>query len=312
MEPLDKSCFAYQGCRKYPIHTKEAASTSYRTFAGEKAMYGKELRDEIQANFDKAAAFHGLDLNSLIEKKAAAPREELVLGVSDENAVVMNKIQTPQDVDTAVGFILEKRASTPRKSLQEGARYILWNVSNSDLDMDTADMRKIAQIAGIGVGDRDDILYQLDKRATLLELPRQEQEMFWKFSRDLHAMDDDTFYKSATLTKICDMMDEIDQLYGLNHYYGMTKGGSVLKSPEETCFGQSFEHLAEQCQDMLYVPSIDTILSKTALEERKNQVKSFFQTYFGEKEPFGDVSMGTKVASLDKTTAEALIEALEG
>jgi hypothetical protein len=215
-----------------------------------------------------------------------------------------------EEIEQGKAYLLEKRASMSCKSLREASKYLLWAAANSQTDLNEPDMRKIASIAGVGVGDKDEILEQFDKRATLIELPVDQQTGFWDFSRNLHEISDEDFYKEATLTKICDTMDEIDRMYGLNEHYGKKMGDSVLKSPEQVCFGQNLDDLTKEAADMLHVPSIDTVLSKKAVLERKDAINGFFNTYFGAENAENDEKLLEKVASLDENTANALLQAL--
>jgi hypothetical protein len=105
-------------------------------------------------------------------------------------------------------------------------------------------------------------------------------------------------------------MDEIDRMYGLNEHYGKKMGDSVLKSPEQVCFGQNLDDLTKEAADMLHVPSIDTVLSKKAVLERKDAINGFFNTYFGAENAENDEKLLEKVASLDENTANALLQAL--
>lgn len=308
METLSNLCFADQFNRKYPIHTKEAAYNSYKEYCGDKANFSEAKRQQIEENFTKAASFHEIKLEEPQIKLAAGPELHILGEEGAEEAVKMPLIKSVEDVNAAAAFLLEKRASMACKSLREAAKYVLWAASNSKEDLETPEMRKIAALSGTGTGDKEDILDQFDKRGTLLAIPTDQVADFWAFSRKVHEIPDEEFYKMATLEKICDTMDDIDRAYGLNHQYGKKIGDSVLKSPEDACFGQNLDDLTKEASDMLYVPSIETILSKEALAERTDKVKDFFQTYFGEEKPFEGTEMTVKVASLDKNTANALLD----
>ena len=310
MEPLSKECFADQYNCKYPIHTKEAAYNSFKEYCAERGAISAAMRPEIEANFQKAASFHEIELKEPEIKQASVEMHTLAEAGATEG-VSMPIIATMEELQMSKDYLLEKRASTSCKTLREASKYLLWAAANSNSDLNDPDMRKIATIAGVGVGDKDEILEQFDKRATLVELPVDQQTGFWEFSRNLHSISDEEFYKEATLTKICDTMDEIDQMYGLNQYYGRKMGDSTLMSPEQVCFGQNIDDLTKEAADMLHIPSIDTVVSKTALLERKNGVNGFFESYFGDKPVEIDADLIDKVAKLDKNTANALLNALE-
>jgi len=310
MESLSKECFADQYNCKYPIYTKEAAEESYKAYCREKNGIDEALKSEIEANFTKAASFHDITLAEPVVKEASVEMN-LIAESGAENGVVMPLIASVEDIDQSKAYILEKRASESLKTLREGAKYVLWAASNAKDGLEAPEMDKIAMIAGVGVGDKEEILDQFDKRATLIELPVDQQTNFWAFSRELHAIPDEEFYKEATLTKIADTMDEIDRMYGLNSQYGTVTGGSVLMSPEQACFGQTIDDLTKEASDMLHIPSIDTVISKKALLERKNGVNAFFEGYFGAQEAENDEKLIEKVASLDENTATALLNSLE-
>ena len=310
MESFSKECFADQRNCKYPVYTKEAALQSFQDYCKDKMAIPAVLREEIEAQFNKAAAYHEIELAEPVIKTAAVDTN-LIAETGSEKGITMPVITSVEDIEQSKGYLLDKRASESCKTLREGAKYVLWAASNSKMDLETPEMRKIAALAGCGVGDKEEILEQFDKRATLIELPVDQQSGFWAFSRELHAIPEEEFYKEATLTKICDTMDEIDRMYGLNSQYGRKMGDSVLMSPEQACFGQNIDDLTKEASDMLHIPSIDTVISKKALLERKNGVNSFFNTYFGAENEEDDGKMCQKVASLDGKTAKALLEHLE-
>ena len=310
MEKLSNLCFADQFNRKYPIYTKEAAYNSYQEYCNAKAGLTEVKRAEIEANFQKAASFHEIELKEPQIKQAAAPELHILAEEGAEDAVSMPLIRSIEDLHTARAFLLEKRASMPCKSLREAAKYVLWSAANSKEDLEEPEYRKIASLAGVGTGEKEAILEQFDKRGTMIPIPRLQQADFWAFSRKLHEIPDEEFYKEATLSKLCDTMDDLDRRYQLQPQYGARVGDSMFLSPEEACFGQNLSDLTKEASDMLYIKSIDTILSKEALAERSDAVNGFFESYFGQEKPLETEEMTTKVASLDKNTAEALLKHL--
>ena len=309
MEPLSKECFADQYNCKYPIHTKEAAYNSFKDYCADKGVISDTLRPEIEANFKKAAAVHEIELQEPVIKEASREMH-LFAEEGATEGVAMPVIASREEIEQGKNYLLEKRASMSCKALREASKYLLWAAATTENGMDDPDMRKIAALAGAGVGDKDEILEQFDKRATLIELPVDQQTGFWDFSRKMHEISDEDFYKSAMLTKICDTLDEIDRRYGLNEHYGKKMGDSILQSPEHVCFGQNIDDLTKEAADMLHVPSIDVVLSKKAVLERKDAINGFFNTYFGAENAENDEKLLEKVASLDENTANALLEAL--
>lgn len=298
MDNLSDSCFAYPSMRKYPIHTKEAALNSNKDFQKEASQYPKPLFDMITANFAKAAAYHEIQYEKQ-EKQAAAPAET----IDFKGGVTMSKIASADDVNSAVKWILEKRASVERKNLAEAAKYTLWHAANREIDLETPEMRKLARIAGIGVGNRSEIEHELEKRATLSIFDGKDHDEFWKFASEMKNLSDDDFYTEENLNKLANLLEEIDTLYGNTANYGKS-----LAYPEDVVFSNNMGDLLKQAQDLLLVPSIDTTISKSALLERGNKVNAFFRNYFGAEKDLGNDEIISKVASLDAKTAKALLE----
>lgn len=303
MNNLSDSCFAYQSMRKYPIHTKEAACNSYQAFSKEASCYPKPLADDIKANFEKAAAYHEIDLEALNKQEYAPAMPELISFKGDDGVVTMSKISSAGDIPVAVSKILEYRGITKRANLKEAAKYVLWAASNADFDMETAEMKKIARIAGIGVGDRDKIQEEFEKRATLNIFDGASKDAFWKFAADLKNLSDDDFYSETSLNKICSILEETDVLYGNNHKYG-----SQLAYPEDVVFSETVDDLLKEASDLLLIPSIDTTISKKALLERESKANAFLKTYLGQENDLAGDDLLGKVASLDADTASALLE----
>lgn len=302
MNNLSDSCFAYQSMRKYPIHTKEAACNSYQEFSKEASCYPKALAESIKERFQKAAEYHEIDLESLTKEASADPRETITFKGVDGN-ITMSKIASANDIPAAINKILEYREVTKRANLQEAAKYVIWSAANTDFDLDSDEMRKIAHIAGLGVGDREQIQSEFEKRATLNILDGESKDAFWKFASDLKELSDEDFYSEGNLNKMCSILEEIDTLYDNTHKYG-----TQLKRPEDVVFAHTMDDLIKEAHDLLLIPSIDTTISKTALLERADKANSFFKTYLGqEKELSGDDLFG-KVASLDAEIAAALLE----
>lgn len=311
MDNLDKSCFAYQDGKRYPIHTKEDALNSFRQYCGEKSRFGEALNKAIQKQFEKAAKYHEIELKEPEQKKTASTKHIATFHAGDGITIDMPMIETGEELDKAIAFVLEKRASMSREALKDTARYVMWEAANSDLDTDSPDLRKIAMIAGIGTNDRDDIMQQLGMRAKMASLSPECQQAFWQFYNDQPSISDEEFTKEAHMDKICGFMETFDNQFRLTDRYGETYDGAKLKTPEEACFGQTLDDLLKEASDMMEITSIDTVLSKKALLERKNAVNAFFQRHFGVEEPLSDQEMIEKVASLDESVAKAFLEAVE-
>ena len=307
MDNLDKSCFAYQDGKRYPIHTKEDTLNSFRQYCGEKSRCGEALNRTIQKQFDKAAKYHEITLKEPEQTKTASAKQ-IKTFKAGQGTISMPVIETGEELDKAVAFVLEKRASMSRDELKDTARYVLFQAANSDLDIDSPEMRKVSMIAGAGINDREEIEQQLGVRAKMASLSPANAQTFWQFYNGLKDVSDDELTKEASLDKICGFMDAVDTEFNLKNRYGETYDGITLKAPEEACFGQTIDDLLKEASDMMEITSIDTVLSKSALLERKNEVNSFFKSHFGVENDLSDQEMIEKVASLDASVAKAFLE----
>lgn len=304
MTTLSDACYAYAAAKKYPIHTKEAALNSYAEFCTDINEIPCNTAAVIQEQFKKAAQYHGIELTENTTKQAAA--QDLVSLAAGDGVVVMSKIATADDVTKAAAFIVESRENMTREQLKEASRYVFRAAVALDTDISTDNLIKVAQIAGFGVGDREDIQNELCKRATMNILSAQDSEIFWKYASDVASLSDDDFYKEETLNKICSVIEDIDSVYACQHKYGAS-----LRYPEEVCFGTNLDTLLKEASDMAYIPSIDTVISKKALDERSDKANAFFSEYFGQESALSGEDLVDKIASLDQNTATALLEAIE-
>ena len=300
---LNDSCFAYPALRKFPIHTKEDAESSYGAYRMQKTAFSEAQRAIIEANFEKAASYYGLEL----EQKATEtqPRQQLWFS-GQSRGVKMGEIKTFDELRKTASYLIEQRKTTRRAELAEAAKYVLWADANCDSHLPSDTLTKIAHIAGIGVGDREAIQYELEKRATLVHLDGENREEFWKFANELKSMSDEDFYKEATLNTVCNVIDNIDFMRDLQH-----KHASELGFPEDVVFKDTVDDLIKQASDYYVVPAIDATLSKKATLERKDAINGFFGAHFAGFEPLEGDKLIEKVASLDRTMANALIEAIE-
>ena len=311
MDNLDKSCFAYQDGKRYPIHTKEDTLNSFRQYCGEKSRFTEGINRAIQKQFEKAARYHEVTLKEPQQKKEASEKQIMTFQAGENRTISMPVIENGEDLDKAVDFVLEKRASMTRDELKDTAKYVLLQAANSDLDTNSPNLRKIAMIAGFGVNDREDIEHQLGMRAKMASLSPSCNQTFWQFYNDQKALSDEEFAKEAHMDKLCGFMESFDKDFRLDTRYGQAYDGAVLKTPEEACFGQNFDDLLKEASDLVEITSIDTVLSKKALLERKNAVNSFFQSHFGLENALSDQEMIEKVASLDESVAKAFLESVE-
>lgn len=302
MTTMNSAFYADQALNRFPIDSKEATLSSFGAYKAQKSGIDSSSQAKIEANFTKAAAYYGIEL----EEKAPEPeKRQLLMFKGAAEAVDMNEITSKTELNEAVDFILDKRASTTRASLAEPAKYVLWVAANSDVDLDSDNMRKIAHIAGIGVGDREAIQHELERRGAENLLDRESHEAFWKFAKEVRELPDDMFYREDNLNTVCDVMDNIDFMYG-KQYKHASEG-----YPEDTVFADTMDDLLKQASDLYYVPSAEVTLSKKATLERKDAINAFFQRHYTEYEPLDGDDLIKKVASLCGNEAEALLDAVK-
>lgn len=304
MNELHDSWFAYPSMRLYPVHTSSAAVESYERFSKDAANLAKPLFDDIAERFSKAAEYHGITYPVPVEAVAPTKYTFTFKGASGE--IKMGLIKDAADLEQASAFLIEKRASMFRSELGSAAKYVLMRASALDAPMDTPAITKVAHIAGIGVGDREQIQDEFGKRATIRDLSSDASAAFWAFHRDMQSLTDEEFYKEANLVKICGAMESIDKLYSNEVRYGRE-----LQAPEDVVFAQGLDDLLKEAADLMHIDSIDTTLSKKALLERERVTNAFFRQHFADHTNLYGEALIQKVAGLDVAGASALLEAIE-
>ena len=301
MNDMNEAFYACPALRKFPIDSREATENSYGAWSVQRGSFSDAQNQVISKNFTKAASYYGLQLEEPVVEE---PREMLMFKGASEH-VSMNEITSIDELEKAVDFVIEKRASVMREALAEPAKYILWQASNTDVDMDTPKMRKIAHIAGIGVGDRDKIQREFNKRAHELKLGDENRDALWKYAKDLEKLSDDEFYDEKALNTMCNVLDNIDFMTGNQHKHA-SEG-----CPEDVVFESTMDDLLKEASDLYYVPSIGATLSKKATFERADVINSFFKRHFTDGDPVEGQKLIDKIASLDAVTADHLIEMLD-
>ena len=133
----------------------------------------------------------------------------------------------------------------------------MWASQRVEGGSDCKNLEKVAKIAGIGVGDREEIENELQKVATEVILADGDREQFWKYVNTVKEMPDEDFYKEATLNTLCNVLDDINYAYDMQSRYGHSK-----KYPEEVVFGKNVDDLVKEASDLALIPSIDTTISK--------------------------------------------------
>lgn len=302
MDQLNDAYYAYPALRRFPIDSKESLESSYGAYSKIKGAFTAEQRSLVEGNFNKAAAYYGVELPKEPEK--TSDRHKIMLkGASHD--VEMDEIESEDDLNSAADFIIEKRASLKRRELAEAAKYVVYAASVMHKDLNTDRMRKVARIAGLGVGDRDEIWKAFMQRGIDMPMSEAGRKAFFKYANDLKELSDDDFYTENNMNAMCDAIDDMDFLYGNQHKrasYGY---------PEDVVFKDNMDALLEQANDIYTVDSIDTSLSKKATLERKDAVNRFFSEHFEGYKPLEDKELIEKVAKLDAATANALLEAIE-
>lgn len=197
MTTLDDNCFAYPSMRKYPIHTKEDALNSYAAFCADKQLYSATKAQEITDRFEKAASYHGITLQQQQTKTAKERPNTVSFDAGDGNRITMNRICDAGDVSAAADYILAKRAHMHRGMLKEASKYVLHAASVLGEDISSEKLTKIAQIAGIGVGDREKIENELEKRAAMNIFSLSDTEKLRNYIKEVKELSDEDFYKEA-------------------------------------------------------------------------------------------------------------------
>ena len=300
---LNADFYAYPERGRYPVHTKEAALQSFADYVRDKDTFSSDRCSAIEARFEKAAKYHGIDCKVEQRKVAARVTRSFTAG---DSVIEIGLICSKDDANNAAAMLLEKRATMKREDLANVARYILKAASNFECDVDLPLFGKVASIAGIGVGDREEIQEEVLKRASMVVMGQTDKTGFFQWYNELCSMPDDEFYKNATLDKICSAIESMDKLYGNDRQYGVT-----VEPPEDVVFRYKVSDLLKTASDFLFVPSMEMVLSKRALVAKEPGIRLFLSSYFNAPVPDNTEGVLEKVASLDRASVQALLKALE-
>lgn len=298
MQILDNSCYAYPQKHMYPIHTKQAALQSYEQFKHDIQRYSKDRVDVIADKLIKAAKFHGIQFTQL----QATPRQTVKVDLQGGKSVSITKIASENDLNQLMDMLQKNSSKLTNGDIQKIAQAVFPYCDQ--LDIDSQNMNKLASLAGYGVCDAAEMAQQLLKRANKVQLPQKQQREVFALYREVqkNAQSDELFKTSA---KVFSTLSKIDQMYKLASFYG-----KQLKSPTDTCYGQTMDQLINQAEDYLLVPSTETILSKKAMLQHKQAIKDFLNEYYSESFK-DDEEMFTKVASLSRHGISTLIQKLD-
>ena len=298
MQILDNSCYAYPQKHMYPIHTKQAALQSYEQFKHDIQRYSKDRVDVIADKLIKAAKFHGIQFAQL----QPASRQTVKVDLQDGKSVSITKVASEQDLNQLMQMLQQNSQKLTNGDIQKIAQAVFPYCDQLDLDSDN--MNKLASLAGYGVCDAAQMAQQLLKRANKVDLPQKQQRQVFALYREVqkNAQSDELFKTSA---KVFSTLSKIDSMYKLASFYG-----KQLKSPADTCYGQTMDSLIDQAQDYLHVSSTGTILSKKAMLQKKEAIKGFLDEYYSESCK-DDQEMFTKVAGLSRHGISTLIQKLD-
>lgn len=299
MSTLSKDCFAYPAKNKYPIHTKEAALSSYEEFKTDIQDFSEQTIKVIADNFIKAAALHNITYKQQSNIKS---QQMIPFTCEDGTVIKITKVANAEDVQSAVQFLKNVSKEIPLKDLRKVAQAIFVEADKTDAPEDA--MKQVHKFAGIGFGQPSQMVQQFCKRGALINMPQSTSSVFYQVYRDLNdATSSQTMFKIST--QLCDILDSMDRMYKLSDFYG-----TKLKAPQDVCFSQGMDDLILQAQDYLPVVSTGTIMSKTALLQNKDKVQKFFLDYYDQKIENKE-HLFNKVASLSQTGIKTLIQELQ-
>lgn len=299
MNKLSQQCFAHPSKPLYPIYTKQQAQKSLQQFKQQKNTYAPQLRGRIQQKLTKAASVFQLPIQ---QEATHLYKKAVQFSVGDKKVTMGKPGDTKEVLQMAMNIqhLSDSGCSTAdlRKLAKVGmawASQVLGGQSSSFADrvFDTPVMRKVARIAGLGTGDKDEICTQFLKRADIVAFSQRERQHIYRTYKHVHQLPDSQFYKQATLNTLCDTLDKLDTNYKLTHLY---KSGK-LKEPSSVCYKSLIQDLNKRACDLLLISSTGTVLSKKALLQRQTHVNSYFQRLFGAA-PTSSSDMFKKVASL--------------
>lgn len=297
MSELNSECYAYPERRKYPIHTKQAALNSFEDFKQDVQDYSIERIEAITNNFVKAAALHNIKYNF---EQQPVP-ETYTQVINDDCNVSFTKIASASDIPHAVDFLQQLRQQYPLQQIRKIAIRLYKDIDQ--LTVEQPNIKKIASFAGLGFGEPAQMLQEFCKRGSLIRIPNDIKSMFYKTYNQLSQADQQILFKKSS--QICDLMDNIDRMFKLQAYYDKN-----IKRPQEVCFSQNLDTLIKQAQDYLTVASTGTIMSKSALLEKKEKVADFFNNYY-QTSIASDQDMMQKVANLSEIGIKTLVKELE-
>lgn len=299
MSNLHSDCYAYKTKNKYPIHTKQATLKSYTQYINQIQSIPADTCAVINDNFVKAAKLHDIKLDDPIPTTSA--RQITTFTDSQGNQISFTKLATIKDIQQLDNMLDNQRKNLTFQALSKIA--LLGFTKGQQLGAPQAVMDRLQKKAGLGVGDKEAMLQQFIKRATLIELPLKQKQSFYRLYNSMNKENSQDFIQKSA--QLCRAMHDIDCLYNLTDRYG-----AQIQAPENVCCQTTINSLLKEASDYLHVAATDTVLSKSALLDCKDQVNQFLKDHYNFKAA-SDQQMLTKVASLSKNSIEALLYTLE-
>lgn len=284
MKKLAKDCFAFPQHQRYPIHTKQAALQSYKAYTAQKYAFTQTLRAVIQQNFAKAASVHQITLTQ--QQGHTVRRKVASVQCGNTHVDVSMPMNTKEALQMALNIEdMSDNKGYSAKQLRKLASIAVQWAAELQEDQETMQkllempiMQKIARIAGLGFGNKQDICSEFLKRANYIEMDKSAKKAFVDTYNGIKGLDQQEFLKSATLNTICDTMQDIDTRFDLKKHYG-----KQLRRPIDVCYDTTAAEMCKQASDLVKIASTGTILSKKALFQRKQRVEAFFQQHFDKK-----------------------------
>lgn len=300
MEELSKQCYACPAKKLYPVHTKQAALSSYQEFKKDIDNYSADQIDAIASNFIKSAA--ALDFKYPEDEVNYAQPEVQVIEAPNGFSVKMSKVASIQDVNKVLDTLEDSRESLEMSFIRKIAKSVFDQADQMGLEGEG--MLKLEKWAGLGTCDPVEVVQEFRKRGALINIPDKMESEFYATYRELEKQQDgQELVKNASV--MCDVLSGIDQMYKLAQFYG-----TRINKPEDVCFRYGVDDCIEAAQDYLHVPSTGTIMSKKAVLEEKEAVKDFFKSKYGQ-DIEDDEKLLEKVSSLSASGIKALIEVLD-
>lgn len=299
MSNLHDDCFAYKSRRKYPVHTKQATLKSYSQYLDQMQNISDQHCASINQNFVKAAKLHDIKLDSPI--KPEVTRQTQVFTDSDGITVTFTKLATIGDVQKLNAMLDTHRANLSFDALQKIA--LMGFTTGQTLGVSQKVLTSLQKKAALGIGDKQQMLNQFLKRASMLVLPLAQQQSFYRLYNSMDKQtQQDMMTKSAQMYRA---IHDIDRLYNLTSQYGKS-----LKAPQDVCCSTTTDTLLKEASDFLHVASTDTVLSKSALLQQKQKIQEFLKESYNYQAANQDELLN-KVASLSKSAIESLVYNLE-